>query len=245
MKCEIHRIERVDSTNKYAFRMCKNKEAKEGDVFLAREQYNGRGYHSNKWLAEPGKNLIFSLIIEPDFILPSRQFGITQFVSLAIIDLLHTLISGEIIKIKWPNDIYINDLKVCGILVQNTIIGNAFEYAIIGIGMNVNQKNFPAELSNPTSLIQFLKTEMVLDDLLDDLLKCIDRRYEQLMLSSELLEKEYLDHLYRFNETVAFKDVNGRFTGYICGVGEFGELLIVDETGTQRKYSFKEIEFDI
>lgn len=245
MKFKIHRLDRIGSTNKYAFGFCKNMEVKEGDVFVANEQFDGRGYHTNSWLAEPGKNLTFSLILQPDFILPSRQFVITQFISLAIIDLLRTLITDEAIKIKWPNDIYISNLKICGILVQNTIIGNAFEYSIVGIGLNVNQKDFPAELPNPASLIQYLKNEMVLDDLLGDLLKCIDGRYEQLMLSSESLEKEYLDQLYCFNELATFKDMNGKFTGRISGVGEFGELLINDEIGVLRKYDFKEIEFDI
>jgi len=245
MNFKIHRLDRVDSTNKYAFRFCKNKEANEGDVFLANEQFDGRGYHTNSWLAEHGKNLTFSLILKPVFMLPWQQFVITQFVSLAIVDLLQTMVQGEKVRIKWPNDIYINNLKAGGILVQNTIIGNAFEYAIIGIGLNVNQREFPIELPNPTSLIHYMKTEISLDTLLDDLLKYIDRKYEQLMLSSWSFEKEYLDQLYRFNELSTFKDMNGVFAGRITGVGEFGELLITDDTGRQRKYNFKEIEFDV
>ncbi|MEE4259178.1 MAG: biotin--[acetyl-CoA-carboxylase] ligase [Bacteroidales bacterium] len=247
MKFKIHRLDRVGSTNKHSFKLCQNKKAKEGEVFLAYEQFDGRGYHSNSWLTKPGKNLTFSLILEPDFILPSRQFVITQFVSLAIVDLLHTLIKDETINIKWPNDIYINDLKAGGILVQNTIIGNAFEYAIIGIGLNVNQREFPPEVPNPASIISFIDEDLELDSLLTELLTCINKRYEQLMLRTDLkiLEQEYLNHLYRFNELATFKDLNGRFTGRISGMGEFGELLIIDETGRQRKYNFKEIEFDI
>ncbi len=247
MKFKIHRLDRVGSTNKHSFKLCQNKKAKEGEVFLAYEQFDGRGYHCNSWLTQPGKNLTFSLILEPDFILPSRQFVITQFVSLAIVDLLHTLIKDETINIKWPNDIYINDLKAGGILVQNTIIGNAFEYAIIGIGLNVNQREFPPEVPNPASIISFVDEDLELDSLLTELLTCINKRYEQLILSTDLkiLEQEYLNHLYRFNELATFKGLNGRFTGRISGVGEFGELLIIDETGRQRKYNFKEIEFDI
>jgi len=247
MKFTIHKLNRVGSTNKYAFDLCKNKKAKEGDVFLASDQFEGRGYHANRWLSEPGKNLTFSLILQPDFILPTRQFVITQFVSLAIVDLLKELVLEEKVRIKWPNDIYINDLKVGGILVQNTIIGNAFEYSIIGIGLNVNQTQFPPGLPNPASIIHFLKKEMVIDDSLDDLLKCMDKRYEELMISNDLpaLEKEYLDHLYRFNQLYEFKDKNGSFKGRITGVGEYGELMISDETGTVRKYHFKEIEFVI
>lgn len=245
MRLVIHRLVRVGSTNKYAFDLCKNKEAKEGDVFLAKEQYEGRGYHSNRWLSETGKNLTFSLILQPDFILPAKQFVITQFVSLAIVELINELIQNENVSIKWPNDIYINDLKLGGILVQNAIIGNVFEYSIIGIGLNVNQKEFPSELPNPTSIVQYLNKELVLDDLLNDLLKSIDKRYERLMMlnDTEALEKDYLDHLYRYNQICRFADIKGNFTGRITGIGEYGELMITDENGTTRSYQFKEVEF--
>ena len=244
MRFAIHHLDRVGSTNKFAFDLYKNKEAKEGDVFLATEQFDGRGYHSNSWLSESGENLTFSLMLQPVFILPARQFLITQCISLAIVDLLEELVHDETVRVKWPNDIYINDLKVCGILVQNTIIGNEFEYSIIGVGLNVNQKFFPAELPNPTSLIHYLKTEMVLEGLLENLLKCIDRRYEQLKLSKETIEREYLDHLHRYNEIGKYMDKKGSFKGRITGVGAYGELLITDETGFLRKYHFKEVEFD-
>lgn len=245
MKFNIHRLERVGSTNHYAFGVCKNKEAKEGDVFSASDQFEGRGYHDNSWLSKPGKNLTFSLILQPGFLLPSRQFVITQFISLAIVDLLKEIIHDENVCIKWPNDIYINNLKVCGILVQNTIIGNAFEYSIIGIGMNVNQNEFPPELPNPTSIIHYVKKELLLDNLLNELLKCIDERYESNMMVNytEALKKEYLDHLYRFNQIHNFKDKNGSFKGRITGIGEYGELMITDEKGTTKNYHFKEIEF--
>lgn len=245
MRFAIHRLARVGSTNKYAFDLCKNREAKEGDVFLAKEQYEGRGYHANCWLSETGKNLTFSLILQPDFILPARQFVITQFISLAIVDLINELIQYENVSIKWPNDIYINDLKVGGVLVQNTIIGNAFENSIIGIGLNVNQKEFPPELPNPTSIIHYFNKELELDDLLNDLLKSIDERYERFMMvnDTEALEKEYLDHLYRYNEICHFTDIKGNFKGRITGIGEYGELMVVDENGTTRSYHFKEIEF--
>ncbi|MCB2208489.1 MAG: biotin--[acetyl-CoA-carboxylase] ligase [Bacteroidetes bacterium] len=245
MRFAVHQLDRVGSSNQYAFDLCKNKNAKEGDVFFAKEQYEGRGYHANSWLSAPGKNLTFSLILQPDFISPARQFVITQFVSLAIIDLLNGLIHQQNIRIKWPNDIYINDLKAGGVLVQNTIIGNAFEYSIIGVGMNVNQREFPPELPNPTSIIQYVNKELALDELLHELLNCIDKRYESAMMlnDTETLEKEYLDHLYRFNQMHEFKDENGIFKGRISGIGEYGELIIVDENGTSRSYHFKEIEF--
>lgn len=245
MKYMIHRIDRVDSTNKYAFTNCRRMEAEEGDVFIASEQFDGKGYHTNRWLSEPGKNLTFSLVLQPDFITPAQQFVITQFISLAIVDLLKGLILHENIRIKWPNDIYINDMKVCGILVQNTIIRDAFEYVIIGIGLNVNQMLFPTELPNPTSIIQFLKHEVVLDDLLNDLLNCINERYKQLMMlnDAKALQKEYLDHLYHYDKSCVFKDKNETFKGRITGVGEFGELLIHDESGVTKKYQFKEVEF--
>ena len=243
MKFTIHYIERVDSTNKYAFALCKRGEANEGEVFVAKEQYKGRGYQNNIWLSDPGKNLTFSLVIQPHFVLPAQQFAITQFISLAILDQLKKLLPDEIIKIKWPNDVYINEKKVCGVLVQNTITGNTFDYAIIGVGLNVHQKDFPVELPNPTSLIYYLKSELNLREFLNDLLSSVNRRYEQLIFSPELLKEAYLQHLYRFKKMSEFEDANGKFLGEIKGIGDFGELLITDDTGHLRKYNFKEIEF--
>ena len=243
MKFKIHHIERVDSTNKYAFALCKRGEANEGEVFVTKEQFKGRGYQKNFWLSDPGKNLTFSLVIRPHFILPAQQFAITQFISLAILDQLKKLLPSETITIKWPNDIYIYEKKVCGVLVQNTITGNTYDYAIIGVGLNVNQKDFPVELPNPTSLNNYFKSQLNLRELLIDLLGSVNRRYEQLKYSPESLKEVYLQHLYRFNVMSEFKDANGRFLGEIRGIGDFGELLITDDAGHLRKYNFKEVEF--
>ena len=245
MKFSINHIERVGSTNNYAFDLCKQRKAKEGDVFVANEQYCGRGYHGNNWLSEPGKNLTISLVLQPGFILPGQQFALTQCISIAITDLLNDLLPNQTIRIKWPNDIYINDNKVCGILVQNTIIGNMFEYAIIGIGLNVNQIDFPDELLNPVSIIHYLKSELELDSVLKDLLKSVKKRYRQLMITTRIFNEAYLKQLYRFEEVAVFKDENATFKGRIKGIGEFGELQVEDETGRLRVFNFKEVEMVI
>ncbi len=128
MRFKIHHIDPVDSTNNYAFEFCKKAKVEEGIVYVASEQYAGKGHNQNHWESEKGKNITLSLVIHPDFIEPAKQFLITQCISLAITDLLKTLVNKSDVKIKWPNDIYIRDSKVCGILIQNSIVGDKIDY---------------------------------------------------------------------------------------------------------------------
>lgn len=248
MQFKIHQIDRVGSTNSYALEYCKNKELTDGLVFMANEQFEGRGYHNNIWQSEAGKNLTFSMIFKQAVVSPSRQFVITQFISLAILDLLKELIgTNQSLKIKWPNDIYINNFKVCGILVQNTIVGDKFDFSIVGIGLNVNQMRFSTDIPNPASICHFTSKTFDLNELLDKLLNCIAKRYSKLSESSNFktFEKQYLDNLYRYEEDSKFKEQNVAFNGRIVGIGEFGELKIAHEDGFIKQYNFKEIEFVI
>ena len=246
MQFDIHNIERIDSTNSYAFGVCTKEKVAEGTVFLAREQYAGKGYHQNAWLSEKGKNLTFSLVLRPEFIPPSDQFVMTQIISLALTDLLNSLIAQQKICIKWPNDIYVDDRKICGILVQNSIMGDKTDFSVVGIGLNVNQTVFPEELPNPVSIAEITGEVYQPDVILKQLLECIGERYENYRdnLNRDLLQKEYLDNLYRYGKPAEFKDETGFFIGQITGVDEFGRLEIVLSDGKQKKYNFKEVEFE-
>ena len=141
-------LERVDSTNDEARRHIS--EIDNLSVVSALEQTKGRGQRGNRWSSQPGENLTFSLVVKDFRIKANEQSAISQATALSLVDLL----SRHEIKarIKWPNDIYAGDEKICGILIENSLKGSEIDWSIIGIGLNVNQTAFPEDLPNPTSM---------------------------------------------------------------------------------------------
>ncbi|MDE5927427.1 MAG: biotin--[acetyl-CoA-carboxylase] ligase, partial [Duncaniella sp.] len=130
-------------------------DAPHGTVVMAREQTAGRGQRGNSWEAEPGCNITLSLLLRPEGLHPARQFVISQAVSLAIADLVSHFVAAPV-SIKWPNDIYVDDRKICGILIENTITGTSIDRTIVGIGLNVNQTEFRSDAPNPVSMRQLM-----------------------------------------------------------------------------------------
>lgn len=248
MKFNIIHLPKVSSTNDYAVERITNHELVEGDIILTDCQELGKGQGNNGWESECGSNLTFSLILEPKFITPSNQFVITQIISLAICELIETTLGGMSdadVKIKWPNDIYIDKDKVTGILIQNFIVGECISYSIVGIGINVNQKKFMSDAKNPISLIHHIKDEMVLEEVLDKLLFHINQYYENLKkdLNFHELKSNYLKRLYKIGTWSVYRDNLGEFEGKIVDVDEFGRLEIITRSGNTRIYMFKEVEF--
>lgn len=147
-KTDIIWLERVDSTNDEARRHIL--EIDNLSVVSALEQTKGRGQRGNRWSSQPGENLTFSLVVKDFRIKANEQSAISQATALSLVDLL----SRHEIKarIKWPNDIYAGDEKICGILIENSLKGSEIDWSIIGIGLNVNQTAFPEDLPNPTSM---------------------------------------------------------------------------------------------
>ena len=147
-KTDIIWLERVDSTNDEARRHIS--EIDNLSVVSALEQTKGRGQRGNRWSSQPGENLTFSLVVKDFRIKANEQSAISQTTALSLTDLL----SRHEIKarIKWPNDIYAGDEKICGILIENSLKGSEIDWSIIGIGLNVNQTIFPSDLPNPTSM---------------------------------------------------------------------------------------------
>lgn len=243
----VHQLHSVDSTNTYLQEFLHREKVEEGFVVSANEQTAGRGHGRNSWESNPGKNLTFSLLLKPFFILPENQFLLTQIISLAIVDFLLEILPKKKVTIKWPNDIYIGDKKVAGILIQNFIKGAIIDYTIAGIGVNVNQKVFLSDAPNPVSLIHFTQKPMVLADVLDRLLMQIKKVYEQSVSITvqEEINKKYLSHLFRYKETAAFKEKGLQFKAMILGIGRFGQLILLHENGEEKSYSFKEVEFVI
>src|SRR6201996_2639796 len=152
-------LKEVDSTNNFLKNLASNsKPLPEGTVIMAENQYAGRGQQQNTWHAEPGKNLTFSLLLNPIFLPVSQQFDLTRAISISVFDTLRPLL-GDALKIKWPNDVYYGDKKLGGMLIENILSGNTIKHAIVGIGLNVNQEKFPETAVNATSVKQILQRD--------------------------------------------------------------------------------------
>ena len=239
---KVIELDVVDSTNNYASDLIKGQGAHEGLVVTAHFQEGGKGQRGNVWLSEPGKNLTFSLVLKPKFLLTSEAFMISKVVSLAICKYLENRLSLPIF-IKWPNDIYVGKKKACGILIENQFKGNQIEYTVVGIGINVNQIDFYA-LSNVTSLKLELKQELNLKTELHNILKYIEIEYLRLQKNEgDALNKEYLENLLFIGETKTYKTFDGNITGKITAVLPNGRLVIETVDGQSKNYDIKEIEF--
>jgi BirA family biotin operon repressor/biotin-[acetyl-CoA-carboxylase] ligase len=237
-------LKEVDSTNNFLKDLVSNsKPLIEGTVIMAEKQYAGRGQHQNGWHAEPGKNLTFSLLLKPHFLPVTNQFDLVRAVSLGVYDALKPLL-GEQLKIKWPNDIYYADCKLGGMLVENLIQGNQIKNAIIGIGLNVNQESFPADLPHARSIKQILHRDYDLKVLLSEICRHIEAYYLNLKAGKiSFVRKTYLSRLYWLNENKSFKSQNTVFSGVINDVKDNGKLIIRNNNGEENEFSLKEIEF--
>jgi len=159
----------VDSTNNFLKQTLANSTPlTEGTVIMAESQYAGRGQQQNKWHSEPGKNLTISILLKPAFLPVTQQFNLNLAISVGIINALIPVL-GTGVKIKWPNDVYFNDKKLGGVLIENIIQGQIIKNSIVGIGLNVNQTEFADWVPNPTSVKQILQKDYDLKNLLSDI----------------------------------------------------------------------------
>ena len=238
----VHRIHETDSTNNYAANQLLTKRLPEGVVFIADSQIGGRGQASNRWESEPSKNLTFSILLYPEFLEISRQFELSKTISLGVTDYLNELTHN--VSIKWPNDIYLENRKVAGILIENSIRINKISSSIVGIGLNINQQIFVSDAPNPVSLSQITGESYNLDESLSDLCRKIDRRYSQLCNGGfSQIDKDYTQILFRRETWSIYSDENGDFEGKILGVDSIGRLRIETNSGQINKYQFKEVTF--
>ncbi len=209
---------------------------------MAVNQYAGRGQQHNIWQSEPGKNLTASLLLKPDFLPSGRQFALNIAVSLAVLQVLTPLL-GTQVKVKWPNDMYAGDRKIGGILIENIVQGTRWKYAVVGIGINVNQLDFKGLDSKTCSIKQLLHADYDITRLLSDLCRAVEMQYG--LLKSGFADRQhaaYLDQLYRAGEAHPFLIKGVPVTGKIVDVSAEGRLVI-DFNGHVTDFGFKEIEF--
>jgi len=246
----IFELDRVDSTNAYANQVMAKGNLTEGTVIWAHEQYAGRGQLNHHWISEAGQNLTFTVVLKPSFLSPDRQFLLNKAVSLGAIDFVRNSLknlSGNQIHetgIKWPNDIYIGNQKIGGILIEHKIMGNALETSLAGIGMNINQIRFSSEIPNPVSLIQLLHSEMALKEALVAICSCLGCRYKMLQdKETETLDHDYHNALLGFNQWRFFTRNGNLMEGKITGVDNLGRLLIETRQGEVVSFNHREVEY--
>ncbi len=231
-----------ESTNSEAQQLLIKNEATEGCTVVTAQQTKGRGQRGNNWEAEPGKNITLSVILSPVFLPVRQQFYLNMAVSLAVLDLLHEQGLADA-QVKWPNDLYIRDKKLGGILIENTINSHSLQHSIIGIGLNINQLSFGVDTA--TSVAALTGQTADLQTLTNRLLELLEKRYLELRsVKHAKLKYEYLRVLYRYQEQHTFI-IDGKQTeGSIVGVDEDGRLG-VDVSGELRFFGFKEIAYII
>ena len=230
------------STNDEALRLLADGAAFEGDMVATDQQTQGRGQRGNQWEAQPGQNLTFSLILQPTFLLASEQFWLNMAVSLAVYDALAPLIPAGL-RVKWPNDIYVNDRKMGGILIENALQGYQLAHSVVGIGLNINQTQFG--YTGATSLLLEAPYEegYQLPALLTTLCVQLEKRYLQLRNNQrDTLRASYLQHLYRYQQEHAYEADGHRFHGTIANIDPTGRLGIL-VNGVVTYFAFKEVIF--
>jgi len=232
----------LPSTNSEASRLFKESAIPEGAIICAGYQSAGRGQKDNKWESEENKNLLISIILIPEIIEPDLQFLISETISLGICDFLERYI--PVSSIKWPNDIYVNNDKIAGVLIENFIMADSIEYSIAGIGLNINQEIFLSDAPNPVSLKMVSGVSYDIKECLKQLSSDLDKRYKQLLSEDwNTIRSEYKSKLYQFGIWKEYLDGEGKFSGRIESVDDVGNLTITRSDRVSNSYGFKEVTF--
>jgi BirA family transcriptional regulator, biotin operon repressor / biotin---[acetyl-CoA-carboxylase] ligase len=236
-------LSEVDSSNNYAMAKAQAHLAAHGSTWFAWYQKAGKGQRGKNWNAERGQNIMMSCVVEPGLLSIDNQFILSVMVALACHDFFSTY-AGDETKIKWPNDIYWRDRKAGGILIENILKGKEWKFAIIGIGININQTLFLPNLPNPVSLKQITGKTFNVIDLAKQLCTLLEKRWQQLKTKprSELMS-EYSSLLYKRDRQVTFKKDNAFFEAKVTGVSDKGNLLI--DTGVETEIPFGAVEWII
>lgn len=240
MSPRLIRLEETCSTNSYLRDLLRQERLPEGSVVTVDFQTAGRGQIGNTWESEAGKNLTFSVVIYPEVIPANRQFLISQIAALSVKETLDAYTDG--ITVKWPNDVYWHDRKICGMLIENDLSGKYIYQSILGIGINVNQTLFRSDAPNPVSLAQITGKEYDRDEVLSRFLSIFYTRYLSLLQDeTEAVCRDYRRALYRGDGFYAYQDAGGRFDACIEAIEPTGHLVLRLRSGELRRYAFKEV----
>ena len=242
----IH-LNETDSTNRYLQQLCQetgNNKVEEFTTVCADYQTAGKGQRGNSWEAAKGANLLFSFVCYPTFVPIRQQFVLSQLISLGIKETLDEYCSD--ISIKWPNDIYWKEKKICGILIENDLQGNSIGRCISGIGLNINQEVFLSDAPNPISLKQITGEHYQRETILEKVMQRIEQSYQKLKeepaYASELATR-YAASLFRREGLHCYQDKDGLFYARLVRVEADGRFVLMDEANQERSYLFKEVQY--
>lgn len=242
---KILRFDEINSTNVYLYDKISEKNDISDTVVVAAHQIAGRGMDKNRWESEAGKNLLFSIALNVNFLAAENQFKISQAVSVAIVETLSQFVDNQKLFIKWPNDIYFGDKKLAGMLIQNTVEGRMMGTSIIGIGLNINQIEFSKDIPNPVSLKQIAGEEFNLEALLNLLIVNIKTSVESLRSEKNQIEinEKYIAKSYRYHLWADYLYKNKVKSMIINGFDRYGRLILEDQSGEEIVCDVKELQF--
>ena len=242
----ILRVAETASTNSLLRELVIKESLAEGSVVVADFQTAGRGQIGNTWESEAGNNLMFSLVLYPTCIPANRQFLISQIAALSVKETLDSY--TDHVTVKWPNDIYWRDKKICGILIENDLSGHFIGRSISGIGININQDEFHSDAPNPVSLKQITGQEHDRYEILSHILKRVQIYYNGLQTEdgstyTAEIAARYARSLFRRRGFHPYEDADGRFSARLLRVEQDGRFVLEDENGKEREYLFKEVQY--
>ena len=233
-------LKETDSTNNHLRRLLDKEQLPEGSLVVTDFQTAGKGQVGNSWESEAGENLMFSILLYPDFIPANRQFLISQIASLSVKETLDAY--TDFIQVKWPNDIYWKDRKICGMLIENDLSGQLLYCSIIGIGLNLNQSLFRSNAPNPISLTQITGKKYDREEVLNRFLRIFFQYYCLLLQEKEEeVRTAYMQALYHGEGYHRYRDGQGQFEARIQVIEPTGHLILQLRDGEQRRYAFKEV----
>ena len=245
-------LQSIDSTNNYALTRIRERMAEHGTAFFAHEQTAGKGQMGRQWISQKDSNIAMSLVLRPGSLQLSQQFWLSACIAVAVLNFL-TRHAGNDMRIKWPNDLYWQDRKLGGILIENIVgasrapagpgLPSTWDWAVTGIGLNINQTSFPPELPNPVSLKQITGKTFDTVLLAKDLCGDINDGFGQLLRNGfDEIYKLYNENIYKRGATVKLKKNSAVFQTTIKAVSETGELVTHNGVFEER-FAFGEISW--
>jgi BirA family biotin operon repressor/biotin-[acetyl-CoA-carboxylase] ligase len=236
----------IDSTNVFAAELLAKTTPSEGTVISADYQRRGKGQIGRSWYSSPGQNLQLSIILQPQWLPLSAQFGLSQAVALAVAATVEHFLPQAPIHVKWPNDVYLGGQKVAGILIQNTLAGTAIRWSVVGMGLNVNEAHFPPKLPQATSLRAWTNKRLDRELVLRYLFASLEYHYLLLQEDAHRIRHRYLQKLYRYQEWHAYREIvtDTLFRAQILGVRPDGRLVLQLEDNSLREYVMREVSFE-
>ncbi len=228
-----------DSTNSYAAEIAANNEVMDGTVFYTFCQTKGRGQRGNTWESADNENITMSVVLKPNFLHAQDQWYLSMAVAIAVAEAIQFFLKQKVL-IKWPNDIFIENKKIAGLLIENNLLGSSINQAIVGIGVNVNQSIF--ENSTATSIAILSNETISIQKVIEKIFEQLEKYYQLLQTNKDLLFKTYYEKMLQYKTWATYYKGEETFNGKIIAVLPTGQLTMETEWGI-KTFDFKEIKF--